>query len=67
MVTNSKLTLECLAIGSLPHINLENAMELVKKDFKNIPFWEWDYIKIDFFDKISHLGTKNRHRKIAIC
>lgn len=39
MVTNSKLTLECLAIGSLPHINLENAMELVKKDFKNIPFW----------------------------
>lgn len=39
MVTNSKLTLECLAIGSLPHINLEKAMELVKKDFKNIPFW----------------------------
>lgn len=39
MVTNSKLTLECLAIGSLPHINLEDAMELVKKDFKNIPFW----------------------------
>lgn len=39
MVTNSKLTLECLAIGSLPYINLENAMELVKKDFKNIPFW----------------------------
>lgn len=39
MVTNSKLTLGCLAIGSLPHINLENAMELVKKDFKNIPFW----------------------------
>lgn len=39
MVTNSKLMLECLAIGSLPYINLENAMELVKKDFKNIPFW----------------------------
>ena len=39
MITNSKFTLECLAIGSLPHINLENAMELVKKDFKNIPFW----------------------------
>ena len=39
MAENSKLTLECLAIGSLPHINLENAMELVKKDFNKIPFW----------------------------
>ena len=39
MAENSKLTLECLAIGSLPHINLEKAMELVKKDFNKIPFW----------------------------
>ncbi len=39
MAENSKLTLECLAIGSLPHINLESAMELVKKDFNKIPFW----------------------------
>lgn len=39
MTKNSKLTLECLAIGSLPHINLESAMELVNKDFDKIPFW----------------------------
>lgn len=39
MAKNSKLTLECLAIGSLPHVDLEKAMELVKKDFNKIPFW----------------------------
>lgn len=35
----SKLTLECLAIGSLPNDNLENAMKLVKENFNKIPFW----------------------------
>lgn len=35
----SELTLECLAIGSLPCDNLDNAMEIVKRDFGNIPFW----------------------------
>ena len=39
MTDTSKLTLECLAIGSLPHTNLEDAMEIVKTDFNNIPFW----------------------------
>ena len=39
MTANSKLTLEALAIGSLPHNDLESAMELVKKDFDKIPFW----------------------------
>ena len=39
MTANSKLTLEALAIGSLPHTDLESAMELVKKDFDKIPFW----------------------------
>ncbi len=39
MTANSKLTLEALAIGSLPHKDLESAMELVKKDFDKIPFW----------------------------
>lgn len=40
MVENfSKLSLECLAIGSLPHNNLEKAMEIVKNNFINIPFW----------------------------
>ena len=34
----SKLKLECLAIGSLPHNNLEDAMNVVEKYF-NIPFW----------------------------
>ena len=35
----SELTLECLAIGSLPCDNLDKAMEIVRKDFNNIPFW----------------------------
>lgn len=35
----SELTLECMAIGSLPHNNLEDAMELVKTNFNKIPFW----------------------------
>ena len=39
MSQNSELTLECLAIGSLPCDNLENAMEIVKTNFNNIPFW----------------------------
>lgn len=39
MSQTSKLTLECMAIGSLPHDNLEDALELVKKDFNKIPFW----------------------------
>ncbi len=37
--TFSELSLECLAIGSLPHNNLEKAMELVNENFKTIPFW----------------------------
>lgn len=35
----SGLTLECLAIGSLPCDNLDKAMEIVKKYFPAIPFW----------------------------
>ena len=35
----SELTLECLAIGSLPCDNLDKAMEIVERDFANIPFW----------------------------
>lgn len=35
----SELTLECLAIGSLPCDNLDKAMEIVKRNFGNIPFW----------------------------
>lgn len=33
------LTLECMAIGSLPHLDLDKAMQIVKVNFKNIPFW----------------------------
>lgn len=33
------LKLECTAIGSLPHTNVEEAIDLIKKDFLNIPFW----------------------------
>lgn len=39
MNQNSDLKLKALAIGSLPHNNLENAMNLVKKDFMEIPFF----------------------------
>ena len=31
--------MECLAIGSLPHDNPDEAMQTVKKYFHNIPFW----------------------------
>lgn len=33
------LTLNCMAIGSLPHSDLNQAMEIVKKNFPKIPFW----------------------------
>ena len=33
------LTLECLAIGSLPHTDVNQAIKLIEKDFCNIPFW----------------------------
>lgn len=42
----SDLTLECLAIGSLPHKNLRDAFEIVKENFANIPFWP-QMVKID--------------------
>ena len=35
----TNLTLECTAIGSLPHTNTIEAMELVEENFSNIPFW----------------------------
>lgn len=35
----SNLKLQALAVGSLPHKDLEKAMLLVRKDFKNIPFF----------------------------
>ncbi len=33
------MTLECLAIGSLPQKNIDDAMQLVKENFADIPFW----------------------------
>ncbi len=36
---NLSLTLECMAIGSLPHKDLNQAMQLIKQNFKKIPFW----------------------------
>lgn len=35
----SNLKLQALAIGSLPHNSLEDAMMLVKKDFSTVPFY----------------------------
>lgn len=35
----SNLTLECIAIGSLPCTNADEAMYIVEKYFPNIPFW----------------------------
>lgn len=34
-----KLKLQALAIGSLPHSNLDDAMNVVKRDFADIPFY----------------------------
>ncbi len=39
MTQLADLKLQALAIGSLPHNNLDNAMLLVKKDFSEIPFF----------------------------
>lgn len=33
------LTLECTAIGSLPQLNVDKAIELIERDFSTIPFW----------------------------
>ena len=39
MNRKNALSLECLAIGSLPHDSVKKAMEVVKRNFKTIPFW----------------------------
>lgn len=39
MEIKSELMLNCLAIGSLPHKDVESAMNLVKENFNQIPFW----------------------------
>lgn len=33
------LTLNCMAIGSLPHRDVASAMKIVEKNFSQIPFW----------------------------
>lgn len=33
------LRLNCMAIGSLPHKNVDDAMTLIEKNFSQIPFW----------------------------
>lgn len=43
---NNKLTLECMAIGSLPHTDINQALSLIKRDFENIPFWP-QLVKLD--------------------
>ncbi len=37
-LNNTELKLECTAIGSLPHENLTDAMDLIKSNFSKIPF-----------------------------
>ena len=39
MTDKDSLSLLCTAIGSLPHQNVDEAMSLVKENFKEIPFW----------------------------
>lgn len=39
MSQNNGLTLECLAVGSLPHKNIDKAIDLVGRYFGTIPFW----------------------------
>ena len=39
MRQETKLKLECMAIGSLPHSCVQDAMQIVKKYFSAVPFW----------------------------
>ena len=39
MNKNIDLQLNCMAIGSLPHKDIESAMQIVKTNFSQIPFW----------------------------
>lgn len=39
MFNSKDLSLLCIAIGSLPHTNLDEAMDLMSKNFKEVPFW----------------------------
>lgn len=39
MGKNSDLKLQSMAIGSLPHKSLTDAMQIVEKYFPNLPFW----------------------------
>ena len=39
MNKNIDLKLNCMAIGSLPHKDIESAMQIVKTNFSQIPFW----------------------------
>lgn len=39
MEKREKLKLSCMAIGSLPHNNLADAMKAVENNFAQIPFW----------------------------
>lgn len=35
----AELKLDCIAIGSLPHKNLDKAMTVIENNFSEIPFW----------------------------
>ena len=35
-----------MAIGSLPHTDINQALSLIKRDFENIPFWP-QLVKLD--------------------
>lgn len=39
MDKNKNLTLECTAIGSMPHSDANQAICIIENDFKKIPFW----------------------------
>lgn len=39
MGVKENLKLKCMAIGSLPHTDIDSAMQVVKTDFLHIPFW----------------------------
>jgi len=39
MTDKKLLSLLCMAIGSLPHQDIDEAMSLVEENFKDIPFW----------------------------
>lgn len=66
MDVNNYLKLECMAIGSLPHSDINSAMQVVKENFSKVPFWPQlakfnknEDMIVQFLEDIPGLVTEN--------